>query len=74
MANIKTRLSDLADDVLEGRQDKGVAAVASQVLNVCLRAIELERKIREAEEIEERITVLEDLAKAKPGGRSRWGT
>jgi len=49
-----------------------VAAVASQVLNVYLRAIELERKIREAEEIEERITALENVAKAQPGGR-RWG-
>src|SRR5829696_6270061 len=42
LANIKARLSDLADDVLEGRQDKGVAAVASQVLNVYLRAVSIE--------------------------------
>src|ERR671938_1923912 len=38
LSDIKRRLSDLADDVLEGRQDKAVAAVASQVLNVYLRA------------------------------------
>ena len=73
LSGIKTRLSDLADDVLEGRQDKGVAAVASQVLNVYLRAIEVERKIREAEEIEDRISRLEEIAKAKPGGGRRWG-
>jgi hypothetical protein len=34
LAGIKARLSDLADDVLEGRTDTGVAAVASQVLSV----------------------------------------
>jgi hypothetical protein len=32
LSDIKRRLSDLADDVLEGRQDKGVATVVSQVL------------------------------------------
>jgi len=57
--------------VLEGRQDKGVAAVASQVLNVYLRAIEVERKIREADEIEDRISRLEEIA--KNGGGRRWG-
>jgi len=71
LANIKERLSELADDVLEGRQDKGVAAVASQVLNVYLRAIEIERKIREADEIEDRISRLEEIA--KNGGGRRWG-
>ena len=30
LSDIKRRLSDLADDVLEGRQDKGVAAVGAQ--------------------------------------------
>src|SRR5215210_6129759 len=51
LTDIKQRLSDLADDVLETKVDKGVAAVASQILNVYLRAIELERKVKEQEEI-----------------------
>ncbi len=34
LADLKGRLSALADDVLEGRVDRGNAAVASQVLNV----------------------------------------
>ncbi len=72
LANIKERLSDLADDVLEGRQDKGVAAVASQVLNVYLRAVSVELRVREAEEIEARLTALEEtLGQGKGGGR--WG-
>jgi hypothetical protein len=68
LVSIKQRLSDLADDVLETKVDKGVAAVASQILNVYLRSIELERKIRETDELEERIRRLEE---GKTGG-PRW--
>jgi hypothetical protein len=64
---IKRRLSTLADDVLEGRQDKGVAAVASQVLNVYLRAVSVELKARELE-LEARIEALEQPQE----GGSRW--
>ncbi len=60
LAGIKRRLSDLADDVLEGRQDKGVAAVASQVLNVYLRAVSVELKVREQDELVERLEALEE--------------
>jgi hypothetical protein len=69
LVSIKQRLSDLASDVLDGSVDRGVAAVASQVLNVYLRAIELERKIRESDELEARIEALEH---PQEGGR-RWG-
>jgi hypothetical protein len=65
----KGRLSDLADDVLEGRTDKGVAAVASQVLNVYLRAVLVELKVREVEDLEERISALEaDKTQRRRGG------
>jgi hypothetical protein len=60
LAGIKQRLSDLADDVLEGRQDKGVAAVASQILNVYLRAVSVELKTREQLELVERLEALEE--------------
>jgi hypothetical protein len=60
LAGIKQRLSDLADDVLEGRQDKGVAAVASQILNVYLRAVSVELKAREQLELVERLEALEE--------------
>jgi hypothetical protein len=61
LAGIKQRLSDLADDVLEGRQERAVAAVASQVLNVYLRAVSVELKVREQQEITERLEELETL-------------
>ena len=67
---IKDRLSDLADDVLAGRVDRGDAAVVSQVYNVLLRAITTELKIKEVVELEERIAALE-----QHGGEERrpWG-
>src|SRR5215204_6952713 len=67
---IKERLSTLADGVLEGSMDKAVGAVASQILNVYLRALEQERKWKELGEVEERISALE--ASAKQEGNRTW--
>ncbi len=74
LSGIKQRLSDLADAVLEERIDKGVGAVASQVLNVYLRAVSVELKAREQGELIERLEALEAATpgQAKPGGK-RWG-
>jgi hypothetical protein len=72
LASIKRRLSDLADDVLTGAVDKGVAAVASQVLNVYLRAVSVELKVNEQLELIERLESLEEgLEQQKGGGRWR---
>jgi len=72
LSDIKRRLSDLADDVLEGRQDKGVAAVASQVLNVYLRAISVETKLKEQLELVQRLESLEEGLEQSRGRGSRW--
>jgi hypothetical protein len=72
LSDIKRRLSVLADDVLEGRQDKGVAAVASQVLNVLLRAISVETKLKEQFELVERLESLEEGLEQSRGRGSRW--
>jgi hypothetical protein len=72
LSDIKRRLSDLADDVLEGRQDKAVAAVASQVLNVLLRAISVETKLKEQFELVERLESLEEGLEQNRGRGSRW--
>jgi hypothetical protein len=58
---IKGRLKDLYAAVLEGRAERAAAAVANQVCNTQLRAIELERRVREQEELEERLDELEVL-------------
>ena len=54
-------------DVLEG-----VAAVASQVLNVLLRAISVEMKLKEQLELVERLESLEEDLEQSRGGGSRW--
>jgi len=71
LPQIKTLLEDLTEQVLAGELETSRAAVASQLINTRLRAIEVERKIREAEEIEERLAALEEIA--KNGGGRRWG-
>jgi hypothetical protein len=72
LASIKQRLSDLADDVLEGRQDKAVAAVASQILNVYLRAVSVELKVTEQREFIERLEALEEGLEQRKAER-RYG-
>ena len=72
LTGIKQRLSDLADDVLAGRQEKGVAAVASQVLNVYLRAASVELKAREQLELIERLEAIEEGLE-QPKGERRYG-
>jgi hypothetical protein len=58
----RTQLQDLVDAVLEGEQETGRAAVANQLLNTRLRAVELERKLRETEELGQRVEDLERRA------------
>ncbi len=70
LTDIKQRLSDLADDVLEEKVDRGVGAVVSQILNVYLRAISIELKVREQTELIERLEALEE---AQSRGGNRWG-
>ena len=71
LTTIKERLSDLADDVLDDKVDKGVAAVASQVLNVYLRVVSVEMKVKETQDLEARIEALE-RAQGKQRARP-WG-
>ncbi len=72
--DIKRRLSELADDVLEGRVERGDGAVVSQILNVYLRAISVELKVAEQQEMEARLEELEAaLERRNEGGRRRWG-
>jgi hypothetical protein len=56
---LKSELGDLAAGVLAGTVDRGNAAVVNQILNTRARLIELERKVRETEELETRIEALE---------------
>ncbi len=80
LAGIKALLEDLTDRVLgkEGMEPiaTGAAAVVNQLINTRLRAIDLERKIREADELEERLEALERAveasAEARGGEKGTW--
>src|SRR5215212_7394500 len=47
LLGVKQRLSYLANGVLAGEVDKGVAVAASQILNIYVRAVSVELKVRE---------------------------
>jgi hypothetical protein len=59
LPTIKALLEDLTERVLSGELETGRAAVANQLVNTRLRAIEQERKIKETEELEARLEALE---------------
>jgi hypothetical protein len=73
LSEIKRRISEVIDAVLEGSQDRGRAAVAIQGYNALRAVLEQERKIKETEDLEARIQALEDLQPAKSkGAHNRW--
>jgi len=65
MQDIKDLLKSLTDDVLSGNIERATAIAANQLLNTSLRAIELERKWREIEELESRLEALESVLKQR---------
>jgi hypothetical protein len=66
LAGLKVQLQDLTKDVLAGDLETGRAAVANQLINTRLRAIEVERRVKEAEELEERLEAIERVLKGRP--------
>ena len=79
LPTVKALLEDLTDRVLNGELPTGVAAVANQLINTRLRAIETERKVRELEDVLARLDALEakqSEARARNGpgrrGLTRW--
>jgi hypothetical protein len=70
MSEVKREIRRVIEAVDSGATERGVGAVLFQGFNTLLKAIEIERRIREAEEFEERLRRLEEDA---PGGGVRWG-
>ena len=71
---IKVLLEDLTERVLASDLETGPAAVANQLINTRLRAIEQERKIKETEELAERVEELERRLSVnqRQKGRRAW--
>ena len=67
LAGVKVLLEDLTNRVLAGDLPTGPAAVANQLINTRLRAVELERKVREVDELEARIEALERTHEREKG-------
>jgi hypothetical protein len=68
ISDLKAQLRKLATDVLSGEVGRSEAAVVNQILNTRARLIELERKIREQEELEGRLEALEGVLKLRSIG------
>jgi hypothetical protein len=73
LADIKRRLLELTDAVLDGSQDRASAAVAGQLINTLIRCCGLELKVREVDELEARLEELE-AALALQRERGGYGT
>lgn len=59
-ADIKRRLYELVDGVLDGSIARADASVASQILNIVLRAISTELDVREQAELTSRMEAIEE--------------
>ena len=68
LGELKKRIKDLAAKVLDGTADRGRAAVANQLYNTLIRAVEQERKMRELGELAERLEALEEVLKGRKAG------
>jgi hypothetical protein len=69
VADIKRRLLALADDVLEGRVKREVGNAVSQILNTYLKAVTVELKAKEQEELTLRLEELEAAVDQKDSRR-----
>ena len=68
LATLKKQARDLAADVLAGEVETGRAAVANQIFNTLIRAIEQERKNLETGELAERLEAMEEVLKERRTG------
>jgi hypothetical protein len=59
--------------VLDGSVDRGIAAVGFQGFNALLKCVEVERKVKETDELLERLERLEEAQGARNGVRAWRG-
>src|SRR5215210_3895318 len=64
-------LEDLTERVIGGKLETSRGAVANQLISTRIRLLEYERRLKEVEELEERIEALEQ-AQQQGGGSRRW--
>lgn len=72
LAEIKARLRELAEDVMAGRVNRASAAIAGQLYNTVIRAVGVELKVREQQDLIERLEELEALLE-RQDKRGKYG-
>jgi hypothetical protein len=73
IADIKARLSDLAEDVLAGKVNRSDAAVVGQLLGGMVRAIGMELKVADQLDIERRLEELEQYLEREQAAQRSGG-
>jgi hypothetical protein len=72
LSTVKAELRTTIGAVRDGHMDRGVGAILGGLYNTLLRALEVQRKWHEADELERRLEVLEERAEQERGASS-WG-
>jgi hypothetical protein len=73
LARLQRRFEELAEKVLSGEVERGVGAVAGQLLNGARACVRDRLAAREQEELLERLESLEEALGQGERGSSRWG-
>jgi|SRR5215216_5549694 len=73
LRTLRARLADIADGVEAGEISPAVAHALAALGNVRIRAVEVERKVADAEAYEERIASLEAVVEERRHGSGRAG-
>jgi hypothetical protein len=71
LINVKDRLRDMIDGVYDGTMDRGDAAVCGQLFNALIRAIGMELKVKEVEELTHEIEEIRGALQVRK--KRRWG-
>src|SRR5829696_1751866 len=66
-------LEDLTERVIDGNLETSRGAVANQLIGTRIRLFEYERRLKELQELEARITLLEEHAPDYRRGHRGWG-
>ena len=73
LARLQARFEELAEKVLSGDVERGVGAVAGQLLNGARACVRDTLAAREQEGLIERLEALEEASERNNGGGRRWG-
>ena len=73
LARLQDRFEELAEKVLSGEIERGVGAVAGQLLNSARACVRDGLAARDQAELVARLEALEDALERNNGGGRRWG-